>query len=678
MSDSAAKYKFPRRLIPLWEGRSLLIVIGLLLTLINALFLFFPSRFIEQSELRLYDLMLTTHSSLLEPAMPVIVGIDEESLEAYGQWPWPRYRLAQLVERLRELEAEVIALDFVMPEPDRTSPDVIMAERQRDMVPSISSISSSTVKDFNSQQLADALTGAKAILGYYFDFSGTLKAVRENTPALPAGLVVAGLKGSDTNWPVPTGFIRSIPLLTAAASAEGFTNAQNDIDGVLRRVPLLIKLNETYYPSLALGAMLLESSERSLLLTNDSGETKLVWGARTIPLDRQGNLLLDFRGKSKPFDYFSAKAILSRSYTIQSLRGRIILVGAQAKGLGDLHLVPSGQTLNGLEIHATIIDNILRGAFISRPGWSRGAELCAVILLGFLSTWLISRPGFILTSITGAAGTLGCYWGGKELLISDGLFISPLFPMITSVMITTVLSLLKYGIEAHKVQQRTRDLIEAQDTIILSMSVLTEARDNETGGHILRTQKYVETLARQFAISCHNSEIDDIGVELLAKSAPLHDIGKVGIPDTILRKRDRLSPEEFAIMKNHTLIGADALAKAVSGTGHPETLDFLHYARQMIESHHERWDGSGYPHGLSGADIPLAGRLMALADVYDALISSRAYKQAFSHQEAKQYILNESGRMFDPEVVNAFIAREEEFMRIAEAFADDDWQGNNH
>jgi response regulator RpfG family c-di-GMP phosphodiesterase len=114
--------------------------------------------------------------------------------------------------------------------------------------------------------------------------------------------------------------------------------------------------------------------------------------------------------------------------------------------------------------------------------------------------------------------------------------------------------------------------------------------------------------------------------------------------------------------------------KAVSGTGHPETLDFLHYARQMIESHHERWDGSGYPHGLSGTDIPLAGRLMALADVYDALISSR---RAFSHQEAKEYILNESGRMFDPEVVKAFIAREEEFMHIAEAFADDDRQGNN-
>ncbi|SPP99920.1 Metal-dependent phosphohydrolase, HD subdomain:CHASE2 [Candidatus Sulfobium mesophilum] len=678
MSDSAAKNRPPRRLISLREGRSLLIGTGFLLTLISVLLLLFPSALIQQTELRLYDVMLTANGTPKQHTSPVIVGIDEDSLESYGQWPWPRYRLAQLVKRLRELGAGVIVLDFLMPEPDRTSPDLIMAERQRDMGQGVSPTSSSAVRDTNSKQLADALTGAKAIIGYYVDFSGTVKASREKAPALPQGLVVTGSKGSDTNWPLPTGFIRSIPLLSSAAGAEGFTNAQNDMDGVLRRVPLLIKLNEIYYPSLALGAVLLGSSKRSLFLTNTSGETKLLWGASTIPLDRQGNLLLDFRGKGRPFEYFSAGAILSRGLSTESLRGRIVLVGVSAKGLGDLHLVPLGRTLNGLEIQATIVDNILSDAFISRPGWSLGAELCAVILLGFLSTWLISRPGFVLTFITGLAGTLSCYWGGKELLIARGLFISPFLPMMTLVMITTALSLLKYGIEAHKLQQRTSVLLEAQDTIILSMLALTEARDKETGGHILRTQKYVQTLARQLANSSRRGELDVIAVELLAKSAPLHDIGKVGIPDAILNKRDQLSPEEFSIMKSHTLIGADALARTVSRTGHPENLDFLQYARQMIESHHERWNGSGYPRGLKGADIPLAGRLMALADVYDAITSSRVYKRAFPHQEAKRYILNESGRLFDPEVVNAFIAREEEFMHIANTFADNNRQGENH
>ncbi len=678
MSDFAAENKPPRRLISLREGRSLLIVTGFLLTLISALLLLFPSTFIQQTELRLYDVMLTAHATPKQHTSPVIVGIDEESLESYGQWPWPRYRLAQLIKRLRELGAGVIVLDFLMPEPDRTSPDVIMAERQRDMVQAVSQTSPSVATDTNSKQLADALNGAKAIIGYYADFSGTLKESREKAPELPRGLVVTGSKGRDTNWPVPTGFIRSMPLLSAAAEAEGFTNAQNDMDGVLRRVPLLIKVNEIYYPSLALGAVLLGSSKRSLLLANISGETKLLWGASNIPLDRQGNMLLYFRGKDRPFEYFSAGAILNRGLNTESLHGRIVLVGVSAKGLGDLHLVPLGRTLNGLEIQATIVDNILSDTFISRPGWSLGAELGAVILFGFLSTWLISRPGFVLTFITGLAGTLGCYWGGKELLIARGLFISPLLPMMTLVMITTVLSLLKYGIEARKLQQRTRVLLEAQDTIILSMLALTEARDKETGGHILRTQKYVQTLALQLATSSRRGELDGIAVELLAKSAPLHDIGKVGIPDAILNKRDQLSPEEFSIMKSHTLIGADALARTVNRTGHPENLDFLQYARQMIESHHERWNGSGYPRGLKGAEIPLAGRLMALADVYDAITSTRVYKRAFSHQEAKRHILNESGRLFDPEVVNAFIAREEEFMHIAKTFTDDNREGENH
>jgi response regulator RpfG family c-di-GMP phosphodiesterase len=131
-----------------------------------------------------------------------------------------------------------------------------------------------------------------------------------------------------------------------------------------------------------------------------------------------------------------------------------------------------------------------------------------------------------------------------------------------------------------------------------------------------------------------------------------------------------LTVEEFAIMKTHTLIGARALTRAISGTAHPESLDFLRYAREMTESHHEKWDGSGYPHGLSGVDIPLAGRLMALADVYDALIFKRVYKRAFSHAEALENILKGAGQHFDSDVIAAFVAKNGEFLRIAREFAD--------
>lgn len=242
--------------------------------------------------------------------------------------------------------------------------------------------------------------------------------------------------------------------------------------------------------------------------------------------------------------------------------------------------------------------------------------------------------------------------------------------MATPIAVLAALSLLKYGIEARKVRQRNRDLLEAQDAIIISMSALAEARDSDMGGHVLRTRYYVEALARQLATLPHYRYLDEASIDLLAKSAPLHDIGKVGIPDHILQKPGRFTAEEFEIMKGHTLIGASAIGKAIVESRRPESLDFLRYAREMIESHHEKWDGSGYPHGLRGTGIPLAGRLMAVADVYDALVFKRVYKRQFSHAEAQETILADSGRQFDPEVIDAFMATSAEFQSISETFAD--------
>jgi adenylate cyclase len=660
----------PQRLLPLWEGRPLLIAAGLFLTLATALLLIFQPEFVRQTELRLYDSLLEERISPPKSAVPVMVGIDDESLKAYGQWPWPRYRLARLVQRLHELGAEVVALDFLMPEADRTSPEVSLAERERELGHS-APVGRPVLRDSNSERLADALAAGNTILGYYFDFSGSERDGTPELPTLPAGMVVGGPTAVHAAWPRPTGMLRSIPELTAAAGAEGFTNAQHDVDGILRRVPLLLQHQGQQFPSLALAAILLASPDRHLRLINAGSETVLTWGSRQIPLDRSGNLMLDFRGGSKTFPYLPAKDVLSATGKEGSLRGKIVVVGAWARGLGDIHQVPGGRALNGLEVHATIIDNILSGTFIARPGWARGAELFAILLLGALSSWMLSRSGFLLSLATVAAGSGGCYLVGRELLLSAGIFVSPLLPMLTPVAIMTFLSLLKYGIEARKVQQRNRDLIEAQDAIIISLSALAEARDQETGGHILRTRSYVETLARQLATLPHYSDLDENSIDLLAKSAPLHDIGKVGIPDQILHKPGPLTEEEFSIMKTHTLIGARALTRAIDGTAHPESLDFLRYARLMTESHHERWDGSGYPHGLSGRDIPLAGRLMALADVYDALVCKRIYKRNFSPAEAEEIILKKCVNQFDPEVIDAFVATNEEFIRISRKFADE-------
>lgn len=214
-----------------------------------------------------------------------------------------------------------------------------------------------------------------------------------------------------------------------------------------------------------------------------------------------------------------------------------------------------------------------------------------------------------------------------------------------------------------ELKARSDELNLTRDVAILGLASLAETRDNETGAHIIRTQHYVKVLAEY--LSRHDAErypLDDATIDLLFKSAPLHDVGKVGIPDAILLKPGKLTDEEFAIMKRHPQIGADALASAEAQLG---SNSFLRLAREISLTHHEKWDGSGYPAGLAGEAIPLSGRLMAVADVYDALISKRVYKPAFTHEEAKAIIVQGRGSHFDPGMVDAFLACEGAFRQIA-------------
>ncbi len=217
-------------------------------------------------------------------------------------------------------------------------------------------------------------------------------------------------------------------------------------------------------------------------------------------------------------------------------------------------------------------------------------------------------------------------------------------------------------------RRSTEELAKTRDITILSLASLAETRDNETGNHILRTQRYVKALAVHLqSHAVFGQHLSDDAVDLLFKSAPLHDIGKVGIPDHILLKPGKLEVEEFEIMKTHTTLGADSLKIAEDRLG---SNSFLNLAREIALSHHERWDGNGYPRGTSGDDIPVSGRLMAVADVYDALISKRVYKEAFSHDKAKGIITDWKGKNFDPRVVEAFLEIEDEFLEIAAAFHD--------
>jgi putative two-component system response regulator len=229
--------------------------------------------------------------------------------------------------------------------------------------------------------------------------------------------------------------------------------------------------------------------------------------------------------------------------------------------------------------------------------------------------------------------------------------------------------------------RRLHDSEVAQDLTLCALAELAETRDSETGNHILRTQAYVEMLARQLQHDDAFAEaLNEAQLVRVVKAAPMHDIGKIGIRDEILLKPGRLSPEEFTEMKEHARLGGDALARAVNkalamhaahGEGdEPEAVQFLRTAQTIAHSHHERWDGQGYPDGLAGDAIPLPARLMALADVYDALTTRRPYKQAWTLAATAEHIRQQAGSHFDPRVVAAFESVLPQFEAISRRLAD--------
>jgi putative two-component system response regulator len=217
------------------------------------------------------------------------------------------------------------------------------------------------------------------------------------------------------------------------------------------------------------------------------------------------------------------------------------------------------------------------------------------------------------------------------------------------------------------VMEKTKTIVELQNAVLKTVAELVEARDDVTGGHIERTQSYLKILFDGLKENgIYKEETKDWDVEMIIQSAQLHDVGKISIKEEILNKPGRLTPEEFEEIKKHTLIGGRIIEHIQERTSEQE---FLSFTKTMAISHHEKWDGTGYPYGLKGKDIPLEGRLMSIVDVYDALVSERPYKKAFSHEEAVKIITDGSGTQFEPALVDLFLLEQEKFRATAEGIA---------
>ena len=318
----------------------------------------------------------------------------------------------------------------------------------------------------------------------------------------------------------------------------------------------------------------------------------------------------------------------------------------------------------GPEIHATVIDNILVRDFIATPPWAKGLELFLILLLGVASTLflalrlsLVGLPALLIASATGLV------LGSAALLGSQGVFASPLLPLLSIAGVVVPLSSLRYWDAEREIRVRTDRLVRTQDAIIQSMTSLAMTRHSETGGHIQRTRHYVKALAdRLKAHPRFRDALDDNTIDLLFRLAPLHDIGKIAMRDHVLLKPGPLTAEEYEEMKEHAALGAEAFLRAERIVGNDS---FLRLAGELALTHQERWDGTGYPKGLAKEEIPLSGRLMAVADVYDAITHSRVYQDAVSHETAVEIMKQGRGTHFDPDILDAFLELHDEFRAIA-------------
>jgi CHASE2 domain-containing sensor protein len=372
-------------------------------------------------------------------------------------------------------------------------------------------------------------------------------------------------------------------------------------------------------------------------------------------LERQdfagGGAWIDYRGGPRTFPTVSFSNVLQGRYDPAVFRNAIVVVGATAPSLQDVHSTPAGGPMAGPEVEANAIWTALH--HLPLDSVPLPLELLPILGCAIVPAFAASRlPIAVAALIAPAFGF--AYLVGAQVAFEHGLIIAVVAPLATLIVATVATIVASHAVESSerrrvadenevldaRVRERTAELHETQLEIVRRLALAAESRDEETGEHIDRISERCYEMARAL-------DMDENQAELMRHASVLHDVGKIGIPDRILLKPGKLDPEEWEIMKTHAELGASIL----SGSSSP----FLQAAEEIARTHHERWDGSGYPAGLAGEDIPLSGRICAICDVYDALLSERPYKRAWPLHEALAEIRKQSGSHFDPALVEVFM-----------------------
>ncbi|GAB6907335.1 adenylate/guanylate cyclase domain-containing protein [Desulfosarcina cetonica] len=416
------------------NGRWRVIGVGLVVTAGMMVLYLFPPGFLTVLNHRIYDALLQASPRRETTGIPVIVDLDERSLQRFGQWPWPRYRVAALLEKIHHLGAEAVGVDIIFAEPDRTSPRTMVKDLHNDLSLNVSIYGlPDELMDFD-RVLADALARGPFVLAYKFfaENADMQSSTCRLYPLRTAILAPAGVGRNTADIFTPTDVVCTIPVLAEAAGSSGFINIAVDEDGIYRKVPLIMRWNGAFYPSLALATLMRAHRSGNIVMqVAHQGLVALRIGTTTVPVDPWGQLLIRYRGPSPAFPHYSAADILDDAVPGNRFKGKIVFIGASAAGLKDNRATPFDPTSPGVEVHATVLDNLLRGDFLSHPQWATGAEFCTVFLSGVIATLLLfrSRARWSVMLVL-LSGTL--LWAGSTVcMMKTGVFISPMWALLT-------------------------------------------------------------------------------------------------------------------------------------------------------------------------------------------------------------------------------------------------------
>ncbi|MGN6083938.1 CHASE2 domain-containing protein [Trinickia sp.] len=660
MTPYAASAKLPRRpaLTFVLAGLALALAIGL-----SGSFQLAPCTRLDRAIL---DTLQVHTASGRQAANTVVVDVDDRSLAAVGQWPWPRYRLAALIDRIAAEQPSAIALDIMLPEPDRVSLTEIQQTFKRDFDVDLSFNGVPAALRDNDGYLGQQMARAGVVGARYFYFD---HATRDDRPLRP-GIGFDG-RVDLLSLDRASGVLENVEAIARQTRVNGFVNVRADNDGVLRRLPLLIEYHGVVHASLALAATMHALGVSSARVESGRDGLSLRIGQREVPIDPSGYALLRFNGPSHRYPSISAVDVLAGRARAQDLRGKIVFIGSTAAGLNDLHRTAVDRLFPGLKIQSALTQDILDGDIVRVPVWGAMAALIAGMLLAALLCGLfVAGCSLAMLASVGLSAALVLLALATATFLHASLFLPVAAPLLVLGMVTALCVVVRAALHQRRERHWRKQLENARQVTIESMSAVAETRDPETGAHIKRTQHYVRAIARRLKGTGHYVDVlTEEYIHLLFLSAPLHDIGKVGVPDNILLKPGRLTEDEWVVMRKHPEFGRQII---LSTAQQIEGDNFLAIAADIAATHHEKWDGTGYPAGLLGASIPLSGRIMAVADIYDALISRRCYKEPFSHEVSTTMMREMGGTTFDPVVLDAFFEIEDEIRRIAGCFRDED------